>query len=200
MADPQLYEPKCLSRNRSEEVVCDKKIICQNCNTKEGLLGSLMVWIAPSSCRFLSAFTIIFIFITTKSWLPCTSLVNLASASNPTFLSLSGNLNIHAAWTECSLASWLQLVCPLAGWQLLHCSALMSQSPKQSPSHRKLQLHPPELWNRCSYYWVLEAGNSSSETSDLYITAVAPLTGDMHLTWEQMRQTHFCLFSYFAVC
>lgn len=43
VADPQLYEPKCLSRNRSEEVVCDKKIICQNCNNKEGLVGSLMV-------------------------------------------------------------------------------------------------------------------------------------------------------------
>lgn len=42
VADPQLYEPKCLSRNRSEEVVCDKKIICQNCNNKEGLVGSLM--------------------------------------------------------------------------------------------------------------------------------------------------------------
>lgn len=43
VADPQLYEPKCLSRNRSEEVVCDKKIICQNCNNKKGLVGSLMV-------------------------------------------------------------------------------------------------------------------------------------------------------------
>lgn len=43
VADPQLYEPKCLSSNRSEEVVCDKKIICQNCNNKEGLVGSLTV-------------------------------------------------------------------------------------------------------------------------------------------------------------
>lgn len=43
VADPQLYEPKCVPRNRSEEVVCDKKIICQNCNNKEGLVGSLMV-------------------------------------------------------------------------------------------------------------------------------------------------------------
>lgn len=43
VADPQLYEPKCLSRNRSEEVVCDKKIICQSCNNKGGLVGSLMV-------------------------------------------------------------------------------------------------------------------------------------------------------------
>lgn len=43
VADPPLYEPKCLSRNRSEEVVCDKKIICQNCNNKGGLVGSLMV-------------------------------------------------------------------------------------------------------------------------------------------------------------
>lgn len=43
VADPQLYEPKCIPRNRSEEVVCDKKIICQNCNNKEGLVGSLMV-------------------------------------------------------------------------------------------------------------------------------------------------------------
>lgn len=43
MADPQLYEPECVPRNRSEEVVCDKKIICQNCNNKEGLVGSLMV-------------------------------------------------------------------------------------------------------------------------------------------------------------
>lgn len=43
VADPQLYEPKCLPRNRSEEVVCDKKIICQKCNNKEGLVGSLTV-------------------------------------------------------------------------------------------------------------------------------------------------------------
>lgn len=43
VADLLLYEPKCLSRNRSEDVACDKEIICQNCNNKEGLVGSLLV-------------------------------------------------------------------------------------------------------------------------------------------------------------
>lgn len=47
-------------------------------------------------------------------------------------------------------------------------------------------------------YRVLEAEHSSSETSALHVTEVAPLTGDMHLTCEQMRQTHSCLFTHFA--
>ena len=66
--------------------------------------------------------------------MPCTSLENLASASHPTFLSLSGNLNMHTAWTECSLASQLQLVGSLAPWQRRRCAALMSRSPNNPPS------------------------------------------------------------------
>lgn len=65
--------------------------------------------------------------------MPYTSLLNLASPSKPTFLFFSGNLNMCAAWTECSLAWWLQLVCFLASRQLLSC-ALM---PLSLPTSRK---------------------------------------------------------------
>ena len=116
--------------------------------------------------------------------MPCTSLVNLVFTSNPTFLSLSGNLNIHTAWTEYSLASWLQLVCSLAGWQLPHCSALVFCS-QTIPFAQKAPVAPSGAPNRCSYYWVQETGNPSSETSTLCIAAVAALTGDEHLTWDE---------------
>lgn len=73
--------------------------------------------------------------------MPCASLVNLASASNPTFLSLSGNLNTHAAWTECSLAWRLQLACSLAGCQQL-CGCALAALPPTIPCTQKAPVAP----------------------------------------------------------
>lgn len=116
---------------------------------------------SPEQLRIsLSAFTVISFLEQLKSWMPSMSLVHLASVFSPAFLSLSGNLNIRAAWTECSLALWLQLACSLAHWQLL-CLARCYPSPEWSRECRVLQPAPLWLGNRCSYCWVLEARNSS---------------------------------------
>lgn len=102
--------------------------------------------------------------------MPCTSLENLASASPPTSLSLPGNLSMHTrTCTPGQNVPWPRGFSWSAPWPgdtaALHCPDVAV--PEQSPSHRKLQLSPLGLRNRCSYYCVPEAGNSSSETSAL---------------------------------
>ena len=75
-----------------------------------------------------------------------TRLVNLASASNPTFLSLSGNLHIRTAWTECSLASRLQPVRSLACWQPRMALSSVAALPRIAPNNPLTQSSSCTLW------------------------------------------------------
>lgn len=64
--------------------------------------------------------------------MPCTSLVNLASVSNPTFLSLSGNLITSTQPEQNVLGILASAGLSLACWQLC-CPAPMLYSPHTGP-------------------------------------------------------------------
>lgn len=106
--------------------------------------------------------------------MPCTSLVNLASVSNPTFLSLSGNLNIHAAWTECP---WH----PGFSWCLLGLlTTVLPCSNAVLPLHRPL--------NAESYSRVLWGSGTGAPIADFWrqgaLHQPGPLKPQQLLCWQ----------------
>lgn len=128
---------------------------------------------SPEQLRIsLSAFTVISFLEQLKSWMPSMSLVHLASVSSPAFLSLSGNLNIRATWTECSLALWLQLACSLAHWQLL-CLAPMLPFPGMIPWMQSAPASPSVAWEQV--FLLLSSGGKELFSETLEALAVYTL-------------------------